>query len=291
MRNTTKKVLKNLVLCAAMFCLMMVVAMPAQAVSSKGVELLQLINEERAESGIAPLTIGSSELNAAAQARAEELAVNYSYNRPNGSREFTVLAEYGVSDITVGENYWAASSSAQDTLDAWNRYDFFRTRMLNKDATTVGIGYYEGGEYGNYWVMIFTYAPNTSDNGFAQELLTLVNNERAKNGLSALTLGDANLNAAAEKRAEEVAKSASHTRPDGTNCFTVLGEYGVKETGEGEGENLGWGDASAQEVFDSWMASDSHRANILNPKATQMGVGYYFDATSTWGHQWVQLFV
>ena len=291
MRNTTKKVLKNLVLCAAMFCLMMVVAMPAQAVSSKGVELLQLINEERAESGIAPLSIGSSELNAAAQARAEELAVNYSYNRPNGSREFTVLAEYGVSDITVGENYWAASSSAQDTLDAWNRYDFFRTRMLNKDATTVGIGYYEGGEYGNYWVMIFTYAPNTSDNGFAQELLTLVNNERAKNGLSALTLGDANLNAAAEKRAEEVAKSASHTRPDGTNCFTVLGEYGVKETGEGEGENLGWGDASAQEVFDSWMASDSHRANILNPKATQMGVGYYFDATSTWGHQWVQLFV
>lgn len=289
MRNTTKKVLKELVLCAAMFCLMMVMAMPAQAVSSKGTELLQLINDERAQSGIAPLTIGDSKLNAAAQARAEELAENYSYNRPDGSREFTVLTEYGVNDITVGENYWAASDSAQDTLDAWNRYDFFRTRMLNKDATTVGIGYYEGGEYGNYWVMIFTYAPNTSDKGFAQELLTLVNNERAKNGLSALTLGDANLNAAAEKRAEEVARSASHTRPDGTNCFTVLGEYGVKENGAGE--NLGWGDASAQEVFDSWMASDSHRANILNPQATQMGVGYYFDANSTWGHQWVQLFV
>ena len=69
------------------------------------------------------------------------------------------------------------------------------------------------------------------------------------------------------------------------------GEYGVKQTGEGEGENIGWGEASAQEVFDSWMASDSHRANILNPSATEMGVGYYFDATSAWGHQWVQLFV
>ena len=157
--------------------------------------------------------------------------------------------------------------------------------------THVGIGYYEGGEYGNYWVMIFTYAPNTSNDQFAQELLTLVNNERTKNGLSALTLGDANLKAAAEKRAQEVAKTASHTRPDGTNCFTVLGEYGVKQTGEGEGENIGWGEASAQEVFDSWMASDSHRANILNPSATEMGVGYYFDATSAWGHQWVQLFV
>lgn len=289
MRNTTKNVLKNLVLCAAMFCLMMVMAMPAHAVSSKGVELMQLINEERAQAGVAPLSMGSSELNAAAQARAEELAQSYSYNRPDGSREFTVLAEYGVNDISVGENYWAASDSAEETLEAWNRYDFFRTRMMNKDATTVGIGYYEGGEYGNYWVMIFTYAPNTSDNAFAQELLTLVNNERAKNGLSALTLGDANLNAAAEKRAEEVSKTASHTRPDGTNCFTVLGDFGVSENGQGE--NLAWGEASAQEVFDSWMNSESHRANILNPKATEMGVGYYFDATSTWGHQWVQLFI
>ena len=240
MRNTTKNVLKNLLLCAAMFCLMMVMAMPAHAATSNGAELLSLINNERAANGIAPLTIGSTELNAAAQARAEELAANYSYNRPNGTREFTVLAEYGVNEIEVGENYWAASDSAEDVFETWNRYDFFRARMMSKDATHVGIGYYEGGEYGNYWVMIFT---------------------------------------------------ASHTRPDGTNCFTVLGEYGVKQTGEGEGENIGWGEASAQEVFDSWMASDSHRANILNPSATEMGVGYYFDATSAWGHQWVQLFV
>ena len=90
MRNTTKNVLKNLLLCAAMFCLMMVMAMPAHAATSNGAELLSLINNERAANGIAPLTIGSTELNAAAQARAEELATNYSYNRPNGTREFTV---------------------------------------------------------------------------------------------------------------------------------------------------------------------------------------------------------
>ena len=156
MRNTTKNVLKNLLLCAAMFCLMMVMAMPAHAATSNGAELLSLINNERAANGIAPLTIGSTELNAAAQARAEELATNYSYNRPNGSREFTVLAEYGVNEIEVGENYWAASDSAEDVFATWNRYDFFRARMMSKDATHVGIGYYEGGEYGNYWVMIFT---------------------------------------------------------------------------------------------------------------------------------------
>lgn len=178
MRNASMKVLKNLVCCAAFICLMFVLAMPAHA-ASKADELLQLVNAERAQAGVAPLSMGSSALNAAAQARAKELTVNYSYNRPNGSREFTILPEYGVDDVSVGENYWAAAENASDVVAAWNRYDFFKERMLDKDATSVGIGYYEGGEYGNYWVMIFTYARGTSENGFAQEVLALVNAERA----------------------------------------------------------------------------------------------------------------
>ena len=80
-----------------------------------------------------------------------------------------------MDDVSVGENYWAAAEDASDVVAAWNRYDFFKERMLDKDATSVGIGYYEGGEYGNYWVMIFTYARGTSENGFAQEVLALVN--------------------------------------------------------------------------------------------------------------------
>lgn len=287
MRNASMKVLKNLVCCAAFICLMFVLAMPAHA-ASKADELLQLVNAERAQAGVAPLSMGSSALNAAAQARAKELTVNYSYNRPNGSREFTVLAEYGVNEIEVGENYWAASDSAEDVFATWNRYDFFRARMMSKDATHVGIGYYEGGEYGNYWVMIFTYAPNTSNNQFAQELLTLVNNERTKNGLSALTLGDANLNAAAEKRAQEVAKTASHTRPDGTNCFTVLKEYGVSDTATGE--NAAWGETTPEKVVADWMASEGHRVNIMDPAAKYMCLGYNYDANSQWGHNWIQIF-
>lgn len=131
MRNASMKVLKNLVCCAAFICLMFVLAMPAHA-ASKADELLQLVNAERAQAGVAPLSMGSSALNAAAQARAKELTVNYSYNRPNGSREFTILPEYGVDDVSVGENYWAAAENASDVVAAWNRYDFFKERMLDK---------------------------------------------------------------------------------------------------------------------------------------------------------------
>ena len=119
MRDASMKVLKNLICCAALFCLMFVLAMPAHA-ASQADELLQLVNAERAQAGVAPLSMGSSELNAAAQTRAKELSVNYSYTRPDGSREFTVLSEYGVSDITVGENYWAAAQDPADVVAAWN---------------------------------------------------------------------------------------------------------------------------------------------------------------------------
>lgn len=86
------------------------------------------------------------------------------------------------------QNYWAAAENASDVVAAWNRYDFFKERMLDKDATSVGIGYYEGGEYGHYWVMIFTYARGTSENGFAQEVLALVNAERTKENLAPLAM-------------------------------------------------------------------------------------------------------
>ena len=171
---------------------------------------------------------------------------------------------------------------------AWNRYDFFKERMLDKDATSVGIGYYEGGEYGNYWVMIFTYARGTSENGFAQEVLALVNAERAKENLAPLAMGDAKLQAAADERAKEVAKVASHTRPDGTNCFTVLKEYGVSDNATGE--NAAWGETTPEKVVADWMASEGHRVNIMDPAAKYMCLGYNYDANSQWGHNWIQIF-
>lgn len=244
MRNASMKVLKNLVCCAAFICLMFVLAMPAHA-ASKADELLQLVNAERAQAGVAPLSMGSSALNAAAQARAKELTVNYSYNRPNGSREFTILPEYGVDDVSVGENYWAAAENASDVVAAWNRYDFFKERML-------------------------------------------VNAERAKENLAPLAMGDARLQAAADERAKEVAKVASHTRPDGTNCFTVLKEYGVSDTATGE--NAAWGETTPEKVVADWMASEGHRVNIMDPAAKYMCLGYNYDANSQWGHNWIQIF-
>lgn len=291
MRTNVKNLVK-MILCIALLCVVSVFALPASAATGEEMadqeHFVQLINMERAKAGVSPVSVGSENLNAAANARAEELSHNYSYVRPNGKREFTILGEYNVSDISVGEDYWAGCETAEEAVSAWMKNDYFRTCLLNDEASTIGVGHYKGGEYQNYWVVIFTYTNATDNSAFAQEVLTLVNAERAKNGLAALEMGDANLNAAAEARAQEIAEVNSHVRPDGESCFTVLKQFNVKD--EPTGENAAWGEATPEEVVADWMASEGHRANILDPEARKMSVGYYYSSSSAYGHQWIQLF-
>lgn len=120
---------------------------------------------------------------------------------------------------------------------------------------------------------------------YVTQIVNLVNEERAKAGLSEVKL-DANITAAANVRAVEIKQSFSHTRPDGSSFSTALKEQGVSY--RGSGENIAWGQKSPEQVMNAWMNSDGHRANILNPNYKNIGVGYYQDANGV--NYWVQLF-
>lgn len=126
----------------------------------------------------------------------------------------------------------------------------------------------------------------SEETSFAQQILTLVNKERAKAGLKEVIL-DENLEKAAAVRAREIERTFSHTRPDGSSFSTVLKDMGV--TYKGAGENIAWGQKSPQEVMEGWMNSPGHRANILNPQFTKLGVGHYQNSRGT--NYWVQLFI
>ena len=119
----------------------------------------------------------------------------------------------------------------------------------------------------------------------ANEVVRLVNAQRAANGLKALEI-DVNVQSAAQVRAKEINTVFSHTRPNGTSCFTALKENNVSY--RGAGENIASGQTSAQQVMNSWMNSEGHRANILNSKFTKIGVGVY--KTSSGRYCWTQMF-
>ncbi|MBE5883964.1 MAG: CAP domain-containing protein [Lachnospiraceae bacterium] len=126
---------------------------------------------------------------------------------------------------------------------------------------------------------------NNTEHAFIKQVVDLVNAERAKEGLSPLTI-NSNVQAAAQVRAMECEQSFSHTRPNGSSFATALKEQGVSY--RSAGENIAWGQRSPEEVMNAWMNSAGHRANIMNPNFTTIGVGYYQNARGV--NYWCQLF-
>lgn len=124
-----------------------------------------------------------------------------------------------------------------------------------------------------------------SVHAYVKRIVELVNQERAKEGLNALTL-NMNVTKAAQVRAVECQTLFSHTRPNGTSFATALKEAGVSY--RGAGENIAWGQKTPEQVMQGWMNSAGHRANILNARYTSIGVGYYRNASGV--NYWTQLF-
>lgn len=131
-------------------------------------------------------------------------------------------------------------------------------------------------------------ATDRKETSHAQEILDLVNAERKKQGLNALTLNN-NINNIATLKAKDMATNNyfSHQSPTYGSPFQMLQKYGV--TYSYAGENIAAGQKTSQEVMNSWMNSSGHRANILSKNYTQLGVGYY--QGGSYGTYWVQQFI
>lgn len=121
---------------------------------------------------------------------------------------------------------------------------------------------------------------------YADEVVKIVNQERAKAGLAPLTV-DAGAAEAALVRAQEIKGTFSHTRPNGGSYSSALTEAGVSF--RGSGENIAYGQNSPEAVMQTWMNSSGHRANILNGSYTSIGVGHAKGADGT--DYWTQLFI
>ncbi len=116
---------------------------------------------------------------------------------------------------------------------------------------------------------------------FENEVVRLVNEERAKQGLSALSVST-ELRDTARLRSQEIVRSFSHTRPDGSSCFTAFPDWNGTKA-----ENIAAGYATPAKVMEGWMNSEGHRKNILTPGLRYIGVGCY---ESGGRYYWAQAF-
>lgn len=111
---------------------------------------------------------------------------------------------------------------------------------------------------------------------FAVEVLRLTNEARAEAGAPALET-DPVLTQMAQARMEESGGKLSHTRPDGTTPDTIFREYDTELTCTGE--IIMSTSRSPQAIVNGFLASPSHRANLLDPNHKYAGIGVAWGET------------
>ena len=120
---------------------------------------------------------------------------------------------------------------------------------------------------------------------YEAEVIRLVNAERAKQGLKALT-ANWELSRVARYKSQDMVdnKYFSHTSPTYGSPFQMIKNFGISF--RTAGENIAYGQRTPQAVVNAWMNSSGHRANMLNSSYTQIGVGYVAS-----GNYWNQMFI
>lgn len=120
---------------------------------------------------------------------------------------------------------------------------------------------------------------------YESEVVRLVNQRRAENGLKPLT-ANWELSRVARYKSEDMSSQGyfSHTSPTYGTPFQMIRSFGLSY--RYAGENIAYGQRTPAAVVDAWMASSGHRANILSASYTQLGVGY-----CAAGHYWTQMFI
>lgn len=126
---------------------------------------------------------------------------------------------------------------------------------------------------------------DTSVTAYEQEVIRLVNEIRAENGLKPLTY-DWELSRVARIKSQDMKDNRyfSHTSPVYGSPFQMIRSFGISF--RSAGENIAKGYSTPRAVVNGWMNSSGHRANILNAGYTHIGVGYV-----SGGNYWTQMFL
>jgi uncharacterized protein YkwD len=134
--------------------------------------------------------------------------------------------------------------------------------------------------------MLQTY---TQSDDFTALMLAAVNAERTKGGLNALCTS-AKLQAAAQGHSDDMASKnyMSHTGSDDSTMAQRINAQSYSWSALAE--NVAAGQVDVTAVMKSWMASEGHKANIMNAAYTQFGTGYAYSASSMYKHYWTQDF-
>lgn len=125
----------------------------ASGVRSFEREVIRLVNEQRANYGLQPLT-ENWELSRVARYKSQDMVDNryFSHTSPTYGSPFQMIKAFGLSFRTAGENIAYGQRTPQAVVNAWMNSSGHRANILNSSFTQIGVGYVADG---NYWTQMF----------------------------------------------------------------------------------------------------------------------------------------
>ncbi|MCR4718039.1 MAG: hypothetical protein K5768_00215 [Firmicutes bacterium] len=129
---------------------------PSSNIGSYELQVLNLVNEQRANYGLPALKY-STQLEAVAYSHSKDMAQNnyFSHTNLSGQSPFDRMRLAGISYRSAAENIAAGQRTPQEVVNAWMNSSGHRANILNSSVTEMGVGIYSGGSYGVYWTQLF----------------------------------------------------------------------------------------------------------------------------------------
>ncbi len=116
-------------------------------------EVLRLVNIERANNGLKPLTM-NWELSRVARYKSQDMHDKgyFSHTSPTYGSPFDMMTKFGISYRTAGENIAMGYRKPQAVVTGWMNSPGHRANILKSSFTQIGVGYVASG---NYWTQMF----------------------------------------------------------------------------------------------------------------------------------------
>ncbi|WP_156727979.1 CAP domain-containing protein [Streptomyces apocyni] len=252
--------------------------------------LAGLLSSVRSRAGAPPVAL-DARLTGAARAHAASMAARGSLGveAADGTSVYQRATAAGYAYLSIAEHLVSGPRTPAEFLDYCLGDERNRRPLRDPTVTDAGIAHVVDARSGDvYWTALWAspFTPSGLERT-AAEVVALTNTERARAGLRPLS-GEVRLTAAAQAHsADMIARDFyAHTAPDGSEPWHRAAAAGCPH--RGIGENIACGQRSPAEVVEGWMNSPGHRANILKPEFTDIGIGFAGGGRA--GTYWTQLF-
>lgn len=124
--------------------------------TSEQLEILELVNKERAKNGLKSLTL-NKELSNVATIKSQDMINKgyFSHTSPTYGSPFDMMKSFGIKYKAAGENIAKGQNTPTEVMSSWMNSSGHRANILNSTFTELGIGIAKDSKGTIYWTQMF----------------------------------------------------------------------------------------------------------------------------------------